>query len=360
MKAKACHHDRRLKGQGCAPKPVRRFGLIPVHPPMTCAVILALAALPGLARADACTSYLALFSGPACYGTGVNTFVSFRAYSDQNPVFASSIDLQGGGNSETTSVYFPDTFFPYRSVSGYAALSSRASIDGSFRGESADTFAAAALGSGGLKVAGGTSALPADPQSTVLNSSQSSASLREQISVVFPKGLDSIEITLTMAVTGTVTPSPLGSNPRAQAQFQALNGFGQELGYAGRQWSSPGAVSDTLTDTFVLVGQVDLGDRWQATFDLQASLFTSNVDPGSRIDFGNSAYLDIRLPESATFFSASGEFLTTPVPEPSTFGLMAVGLAAGLWPAASRRRRLSTVHGRPGAVIGLRTGPSLP
>lgn len=334
--------------------------MFPMPAPMTSAVILALTALPGLARADACTSYLSLFSGPACYGTGVNTFVSFRAYSDQNPVFASSIDLQGGGNSETTSVYFPDTFTPYRTVSGYAALSSRASLGGSFRGERADTFAAAALGTGGLKVAGGTSALPADPQSTVLNSQLSSASLRDQISVVFPKALDSIEITLTMTVTGTVTPSPLGGNPGAQAQFQALNGLGQELGYAGRQWSSPGAVSDTLADTFVLVGQVDLGDRWQATFDLNASLFTFNVVPGSRIDFGNSAYLDIRLPESATFFSASGEFLTTPVPEPSTFGLMAVGLAVGLWPAASRRRRLSTVQGRPGAVVGPGPGPSLP
>lgn len=339
-KAEAWHRERRLKGQGCAPKPTRRIDLFPNSAPIASAVILALAALPGLARADACTSYLALFSGPACYGTGVNTFVSFRAYSDQNPVFASSIDLQGGGNSETTSVYFPDTFSPYRAVSGYAAVSSRASIGGSFRGESADTFAAAALGTGGLKVAGGTSALPADPQSTVLNSQQSSASLREQISVVFPKALGSIEITLTMAVTGTVTPSPLNGNPRAQAQFQALNGLGQELGYAGRQWSSPGAVSDTLADTFVLVGEVDLGDRWQATFDLQASLATSNVVPGSRIDFGNSAYLDIRLPESATYFSASGQFLTTPVPEPSTFGLMAVGLVVVARMARNGRQRM--------------------
>jgi hypothetical protein len=100
-------------------------------------------------------------------------------------------------------------------------------------------------------------------------------------------------------------------------------------------------VSDTLTDTFVLVGQVDLGDRWQTTFDLRAGLFTSNVVPGSRIDFGNSAYLDIRLPDTVVFTSASGEFLTTPVPEPGTFGLMAAGLAVVLWPVASRRRRQS-------------------
>ena len=46
--------------------------------------------------------------------------------------------------------------------------------------------------------------------------------LRDQITVVFPKLTDTIEITLAMAVTGTITPSPLYGSPGAQAQFQAL------------------------------------------------------------------------------------------------------------------------------------------
>ena len=300
--------------------------------------MLATATQPFSARADACSSHLALLSGPACFGTGVNAFVSFKAYGDQNPDFSSSVELQGLGDSETTTALFPDTFSPSRSVVGYAALSARASIGGSFRGESAETFASAVLATGGLKVAGGTSALPADPQTSVLNAQQSAAALRDQITVYFPKDLDSIEVTLTMAVTGTITPSPNG-NPGAQAQFQALSGLGQELGDAGRLWSSPGAVSDTLSDTFTLGGQVDQGDRWAASFALIALLFTYHVNPGSRIDFGNSAYLDISLPESATFSSASGEFLATPVPEASTFGMMALGLAAGLWQAVHGRRR---------------------
>jgi PEP-CTERM motif len=311
--------------------------------------VLALSVLPSPVRAEACTSYLSLFTGPACHGTGVNTSVSFKAYSDENPVFGSTIDLQGGGASETTSAYFPDTLSPNRSVVGYGGLAASTGTVGSFRGESADAFAAASLGTGGLKVAVGSTALPADPQSSVLNAQQSNAWLRDQISVIFPKVSDTIEITLTMAVTGTVTPSPLFGSPGAQAQFVALDSGGQALGSAGRLWSSPGAVSDTLSDTFMLLGQVDLGDRWLATFDLQAGLFTNNAIPGSRIDFGNSAYLDIRLPQAATFTSASGAFLATPVPEPSTWVLMAGGLAAVLWPAASRRRRQQAAPGPTGA-----------
>ena len=311
----------------------------PCIPHAASAAILALAALPSSARAEVCTSYSALFTGPACHGAGVNSFVSFKAYGDENPVFASSVQLQGAGDSDTTSAYFPDALSPSRSVFGHAGLAISTAVGGSFLGETADTFAAAALATGGLKVAGGTSALPADPQSSVLNAQMSIARLREQITVVFPKNAtDTIDVTLTMAVTGTITPSSLHGNPGAQAQFQAFDSRGLGGG-VGRQWTSPGAVSDTLTDTFVLVGQVDLGDRWQTTLDLQASLFTYNVVPGSRIDFGNSAYLGIQLPASAVFTSASGEFLTTPVPEPATFGLMAVGLAAVVWPAVSRRRR---------------------
>lgn len=302
-------------------------------------VMLAFSVLPSPVRAEACTSYLSLLSGPACHGAGVSTSVSFKAYSDENPVFASTLDLQGGGASETADTFFPDTSSPGRSVYGHAGLAAGIGTIGSFRGESADAFAAASLGTGGLKVAVGTTALPADPQTSVLNAQQSSAWLRDQISVVFPKVSDTIEVTLRMAITGMVTPSPLSGGAGAQAQFVALDSGGQELGSAGRLWSSPGAVSDTLSDTFVLLGQVDLGDHWLATFDLQAGLFTTNAVPGSRIDFGNSAYLDIRLPQAATFTSASGAFLATPVPEPSTFVLMAVGLAGALWPAASRRRR---------------------
>lgn len=319
----------------------------PLAAPVASAAILtlALAALPHPAHAQACTSYAALFSGPACHGTGVNTFVSFKSYGDENPAFASSVQLQGLGGSDTTDALFPDT--PSRSVTGFSGLAIRTGVAGSFRGETADASAAAALATGGLKVAGGTSALPAEPQTSVLNAQLSMALLRDQISVLFPKAFDSIEITLTMAVTGTITPSPLFGNPGAQAQFQALDSLGQELGYAGRQWSSPGAVSDTLSDSFVLVGQDDLGDQWRASFDLQASLFTTHVVPGSRIDFGNSAYLDIRLPASAVFTSASGEFLTTPVPEPGAFVLMAAGLVAVWWPVACRRRRQSV---RPSAT----------
>jgi hypothetical protein len=61
--------------------------LNPLIAPLASAAILALAALPNSAHAEACASYLSLFTGPACHGTGINTFVSFRYYPDDDPAF---------------------------------------------------------------------------------------------------------------------------------------------------------------------------------------------------------------------------------------------------------------------------------
>jgi hypothetical protein len=307
------------------------------NPPLAAAAVLALGVLPGMAQAEACTSFMAMLHGPACHGAGINTAVSFRAYGDEHPAFGSAVDLLGTGDSETTSAYFPDTFSPSRSVVGFASGAIRAGITGHYRGERADVLAAASLATGGLKVAAGTSDLPPDPQDSVLNSQLGVAWLRDQITVVFPKTTDRIEVTLTMAVTGQITPSPLYAGGGVQAQFLASAGGGQIAG-AGRAWSLPGAVSDTLSDTLLLLGEIDLGTHWQSTFDLQAGLFTQNVPPGSRVDFGNSAYLGIQLPEAAAFTSASGTFLSTPVPEPATAGLLALGLAVLGWRTAGRPR----------------------
>jgi hypothetical protein len=52
------------------------------------------------------------------------------------------------------------------------------------------------------------------------------------------------------------------------------------------------------------------------------------------VDFGNTAQLQLILPDGVTFSSASGEFLQS-VPEPASLSLVAVGIAALLL----RRRR---------------------
>ena len=67
------------------------------------------------------------------------------------------------------------------------------------------------------------------------------------------------------------------------------------------------------------------------TLSMQLALAFSQLTPGvrSQADFGHTATLSIALPTGYSYSSASGVLLTAAaVPEPGTFGLMALGVVA--------------------------------
>ena len=61
--------------------------------------------------------------------------------------------------------------------------------------------------------------------------------------------------------------------------------LGDERAFMGRQYQTGEAVDAVLSDSFDLVGQVDMGDHWEATFDFNAMLFNHGTAPETTVDF---------------------------------------------------------------------------
>jgi len=173
----------------------------------------------------------------------------------------------------------------------------------------------------------GTSFDPNPTTSAAFDTYYSTTFFRDQITVSFARSLSSIDVGLSMQVDGSILGGVGGDI--VQANFQVLSLQGAELAYAAAQYTLPGVYSQLLSDSFTLVGQQDLGDHWEATFDLRALLFDNVGHPNVAVDFGNTALLRLQLPDGVTFRSDSGAFLsavTTPVPEPEVLALLSIGL----------------------------------
>jgi hypothetical protein len=88
--------------------------------------------------------------------------------------------------------------------------------------------------------------------------------------------------------------------------------------------------SQTLTAPFTITNS-----SRQVT--IQASL-QARAFNGTLVDFSNTGTLGLSLPAGLTFTSGTGLFLTSPVPEPSTTLLLALGLTVLVFSASGRRR----------------------
>lgn len=163
---------------------------------------------------------------------------------------------------------------------------------------------------------------------------QADAFLYDVITLTAPASINSFSFVVSMAVEGEIitnatTPAlpssplvdagiilnfPSGSSRDSNVSFRALEGgkynttistkidLSRPMQSAGLEWGT-----DVTLEAYLRI------NTFLAQWNLNA------------IDFGNTARLSITLPDMVSYSSASGVFLTSPVPEPASILLLCVG-----------------------------------
>jgi len=193
-------------------------------------------------------------------------------------------------------------------------------------------WAMAGLGDGTLHAA--SSATPC-PGCHAKTGAQSLASFWD--TVTFRNGQNLGLAKLSVSIDGSLTP---GGNARASARFYIgapkADFFDRLNDYA------PAVALQSGTTVLGDELAIPLGNR---TFFIYAELSTSAIalpyagSPNTSADFGNTLHFNWTLPEGMTTSSASGQFMTTAVPDPSTWTMAGAGILLLGW--LGRRRRVS-------------------
>ena len=167
-------------------------------------------------------------------------------------------------------------------------------------------------------------------------------------------------ISFDLIVNGTYARAPGQDRGQANYAFNAYSGlFGtvltdQVAGSVGWKTASGSNVVNSTAAPEEFYTFTDIGDWTQlATNHFVASIDISGDDPtvyfaidllgSGPTDFSNTATVTLNLPDSSSFVSESGVFLSAAplsVPEPGSAFLLALGLAL-VGVAATRRRKLS-------------------
>ena len=191
-------------------------------------------------------------------------------------------------------------------------------------------WAMAGLGDGTLHAA--SSATPC-PGCHAKTGAQSMAAFWD--TVTFRNGQNLGLAQLSVTIDGTLTP---GGNAQAWARFYV--GDAKADFFDRVSFYAPAVM---LTSGTTVLGDelaIPLGNR---TYFIYAELYTSAValpsagSPNTSADFGNTLHFNWVLPEGVTTSSASGQFMTSAVPEPTSALLLACGLG-GLGLLQRRRR----------------------
>jgi len=230
------------------------------------------------------------------------------------------------------------------------------------------SFASADLGTGELKV--NATGFPRMPYTNAFIA-QATASMSDVLTIVGP-GSSPINVTLTMLVDGVHgTPESSAGEGRA---FSFVRGTisvdasseSAELLRTTRYDAGGVAVENILSGVRDWVGAAPLpgtDDRFELllsfetqitpnvpfTFGSEIFASVSYLPPNPTVallgtpivsDFGNTAVINVVLPEDYSLSSQSGVFLAGPIPEPGTWAMMLAGL--GCLAAGARRRQRGT------------------
>lgn len=194
-------------------------------------------------------------------------------------------------------------------------------------------YASADLSSGSVRAAAsGSSTILNGPFGVGVTLAQLSDSLTFTIAGAGPTTVT--DITVTYTLDGTDSYGPFGGYNQTDSLFfgSALTEFYSDT---AQTWASANFISSSPNNgifqgVYALVGAT-------VVVPLTLSLAVDCED-GCTADFSNTGLIGLSLPANVSFTSASGVFLSSPVPEPSSWTMLLIGGLAVLAGVAGRKK----------------------
>lgn len=299
-------------------------------------IMLAILALKSATAANEAFRCKGPFKAPQCFGAISNNDISLAVQGTPRPVVEvsySAIHSSDGESSHTALSLLQ--FSPNWSLDAFGQSSSTAVSRLNQASTVGESMASANMASGQLKAR-----VSGNGQPGKRVDSFAEASLNDILTFSAPIDLTEFSITMSMKISGTIdTTAGLGASGAFSEGYS--RGWITLIGpntsskdeTASVYFYDTGTVSRTLVRELVIARpRGAAGDNWLSQISVASGLrvqstkccFISLSPSTFDIDFSNTATVKLQVSDGVTYSSASGSFLVSAVPEPSTWIMFAI------------------------------------